>query len=201
MKKIIALTFLAISMTACPQKAPKAVAEKAPAVVPPAAVKPVVKKMKEVPITKKLAALGQKKTYSITYPKGWELKPKFMGTDTMALSQPEGASDTFRENMNVVIEPVQIKDKKAYYEANLRTMKAQMKGFKLISSTDIKLSSGIQATDLIYLHGMGGINAKNRAVFMYENRSGYVITATAKPSTFKKFNPQFEKVIQSFKLN
>lgn len=175
--------------------------------------KPLGKLLREMP-TDKIDTLGdsnevpkdrigvtKSERYSITYPPTWSLKPKFMGTDTMALSVLEGEGDLFKENINVVVERIRIGSRKAYSEANLKTMKNQMKGFKIISISEIKLQSGIQATNLVYLHRMSGAASKNRAVFIYEKGVGYVITASAIESTFNRYNLDFEKVVQSFRLN
>ncbi|GEM_PF-2505437 len=194
MKNIFALLVLSLSLSACPQKV-KESAKPVPGKQPTR--NKVANAVEKVSATKKIVVTPGK-TYTIKYPEGWELKPKFMGTDSMALSMPEGPKDLFRENINVVLEKVAVKDTQAYYDANLRAMERAMTDFKKISKTDIKLASGIPAINLVYTHRMGQISAKNRAVFIYQKGTGYVITATAKPDTFTKFNPQFEEIIQSF---
>ncbi len=213
MKHILLLTLVIFSLTACPPKIPEDSKTKAPKEFELTKeldkgddLKPVEATSKK--LTKKISIFKNKtkmiqtgEKYTISYPADWELKTKFNGTDSMAMSQPEDAADTFRENINVVIEPVQVQSRKAYFDANMKTMEKVMHGFKIISTNTITLASGIQATHLIYLHEINGVNAKNRAVFIYEKGKGYVITATAKSTTFEKFNPQFEEIIQSFKIS
>lgn len=190
--KIILLSLLLINLNACGTTTKKS----SPNLVTEQKAEELKSEIAAEPQGQITQGLG----YEITYPLGWDLTPDFMGTDTMALSQLSSDSDVFRENINVVVEPVKITGgTQTYYELNLPAMKTGLKNFSVVSETKLQLKDGL-AIDVIYLHEMGSIKAKNRVIFLYHNDVGYVITATSSPETFEEYYGTFDKIIKSFKF-
>ncbi len=138
--------------------------------------------------------------YEVTYPYNWEILRDYYGTDSMAISLPENDADNFRENVNLVFEKAAVKDHKAYYNANLPSMKTQLKNFSLVSVVSGVSETGLPFTDLIYTHEGAGVSAKNRAVFFHQNGVGFVITSTSRPETFDNYYDTFDRVVQSFTI-
>jgi len=140
------------------------------------------------------------KTFAITLPKGWEQQKDVMGAVVVAISPQEGSKDTFRENINVVVENLtQQMTPKAYYEASFNILKKLFTDFKLEKKGTEKLA-GKEFYWSVFGHKMGNIKAKVLQYMSVEGLKAYVITCSAAPEKFDKFKPVFEASVRSFKL-
>ena len=148
--------------------------------------------------------LGQQvektKDYKVSYPVGWELKPNYLGTETMALSQLEASNDTFRENCNTVSEalPIKTMDASGYHQASLPAMKSQLKKFKSLATQSLTTATGIDAFVMDYRHTYGELDIFVRATFYANAGTGYVVTCSATTDGFNRFEKIFDYVAQSF---
>ncbi len=158
------------------------------------------KPLKMEPDIKPAGELIQGTGYEITYPEGWEVVTKFLGTDSMAKSPLVSKEDTLSENINVMVDPSAGNDGvDAYYRGNLKGLQQNLNEFVLLSKEHLNHSSG-KAIDLTYGHSYQGTKLKNRAVFLLHKGIGYVLTTTATPQTFDEYYNAFDKIIHSFKL-
>lgn len=145
------------------------------------------------------------KGYTITLSEDWVIGPDSMctyGIDLVALAPLDHTRSGYRENFLVAVEPTQVPiSRDAYFDAQYEKLKKFMPNFELESMREIELESEVQAVQIVYLHRTHGHYLKNRQVLMYERGIGYVLIATANQTTFEKFTPQFEQMIQSFRLD
>ena len=140
--------------------------------------------------------------YAIEYPTEWELKPKYMGTDSMAISPLEGQTDAIRENVNVVFESTSVATTpRAYFEANLPTMKQHLQKFTQLTNQPVLLTTGVNAHELMYTHEYNGQVFQVRAIFLAKGSVGYVITCTALPETYAQHAGQFDSIVNSFRFD
>lgn len=159
---------------------------------------------KAAPTTSEAANFSGKKFtdsaegFSIEFPADWETRPKYSGTVVISLSPVSGPSDRFRENVNVVTEPLPTPmDIETYYQANLKGMEGALKNFKILGKKTVSIS-GKPAIQVVTTHEMGQITAKALAYFMTHNNKGYVITCTATPDSFDATKSQFEQISNTF---
>lgn len=187
----------------CPEKVDKTPEAEPPSEEPAAAKTTIAPKKVEEP-PKKRAAIDPNAArgngYYITYPKDWDFKPNYMGTDTMALSKPEGKSDTFMENVNVVFEntgaPV---SPKKYFDMSQPMMKKMLTDFKIESDRALTTKSGEKAHEMVYRHRMGEMKIKVKATFFTKGSTGYVVTCSALGNdAYKKFEKDFDEITGSF---
>ncbi|MBN2802856.1 MAG: hypothetical protein JXR91_07165 [Deltaproteobacteria bacterium] len=144
--------------------------------------------------------LGPK--YFIDYPSDWEIKYKFMGSDSLGLTPMESAGDTFRENINVVLENAPADYTRAdCIKSTIENMKKMLNDFKIIKQSDIKINN-LKCHVIEYSATMGQYQLHNRVyVFMVE-QSLYDVTASMlKGDSFKKFNQILENAVKTFKIN
>lgn len=140
------------------------------------------------------------KGYSISFPKTWELKEKYRETDVIALSPQENSADRFRENVNVITSDLgQVYSLDTYYKANIENAEKGLNKFKQVQLTDIKIN-GIPTKRLVYTHEMQDISIKVIAFVLVKGKMGCVITCTALPDSYSKYEKTFDEVAKSFKF-
>lgn len=195
MKKMLICVLLC---SACGSSKPQVETDKQPALVENTA--PVVAETTEVaetPLDPEIQGDG----YVIRYPGDWQLVPKFMGTDTMAISPKSDPADTFQESVNVVFEDMQQSmTPQAYQVANLPAMQSQLQKFTVVSEKTMQLPAGYNAIDMLYSHEFNGVPITVRAIFLTRGTLGYVITCSASPSSFADFADIFDDVVSSFEF-
>jgi len=143
---------------------------------------------------------NSKDNFSIKFPKDWENKEGFMGTDVISLSPRENTADQFRENVNVVVEKIpdgmSLND---YFNANLPKLSKVVQNFQNKETGTTTINDN-DAQWLIYAGSIGTINLKSKQYYMVHDNKGYVITCSATPGTYDNFNSVFDEVVQSFQF-
>jgi hypothetical protein len=153
--------------------------------------------------------LSKEKGFSIALPKGWEIKEKVMGSSVIAvIPSANNNSDQFRENINVVVEPLpQAMNTKTYFTESMKVLKKLFTDFKLEKSGHGPLDRQVATNDKtdtywsVFTHRMGKVRAKVMQYMMVKGNQAYVITCSAAPGTFDKLRPVFEASAKSFKIN
>jgi len=137
------------------------------------------------------------KHFSLDLPKQWEQRKDAMGAAIIALRPAEGKKDTFRENVNVVVEPLSAKmTAKQYFDASQGVLAKAFSEFHL----EKKGHSMIDKHDFfwsIFTHRLGTTRAKVLQYMTVDGSNGYVVTGSALPATFPKFLPTFESIAKS----
>lgn len=158
-----------------------------------------------LPTTKAHAVTSQRfvskdKGFEVVLPKGWEQKKNVMGAEIIALRPKGGKSDSFRENVNVVVENLNQKlAAKDYYKASQSVLAKVFNEFK-IEKTGHSTINKHDTYWCIFTHKMGGIRAKVLQYMTTEGTRGFVVTGSALPDTFDKYKKEFEATAESLKI-
>jgi hypothetical protein len=138
--------------------------------------------------------------FTVDFPAEWELQTGIRGTAIMAVSPPSGPSDSYRENINIVIEDISDKpDADYYYESNLNNLKFFLKNFSVESRSPAEINHHA-AQKIVFTATSGAVESKFMMFMMKHKNIGYVITAAATPESFSEFSEAFEKTATSFKI-
>lgn len=140
--------------------------------------------------------------YSIQYPSTWELnKSGLMGTAFIFLSQPEGPSDDFRENVNLVVQA--LNGQKVSMDQFVQLTKNQLE--VMINDVNILYDerlekAGMDYHRMIYTGTQDGFNLKLEQYYFLANDKVYVLTLTCKIVDFEDYAEIGEKIMGSFEL-
>ena len=141
---------------------------------------------------------NKEKGFEIVVPRDWENGENYYGTAFIAVSPLENKKDTFRENVNVVVEPF-AEGAEGYYKANLVNMKKLLTDFKELKTEKLKINSK-DAVSLIYSHRMGEVNIKVLVFFMVNGKKAYCLTCSADPASFDKYSKIFKEIAETLIL-
>lgn len=141
--------------------------------------------------------------FSIALPSGWQQDKDALGTVVMALSQKEGKSDNFRENINVVVEALSGKmSSKEYFDASQAAIKKVFhdQSFRLEKAGKEKLANN-EFYWSVYTHKTpAGSLAKVLQYVTVKDLRAYIITCSAAPDRFNKYRPTFDTSLKSFRF-
>jgi len=138
--------------------------------------------------------------FSIVFPKYWEIQQKEMGTAVIALSPEEGSKDDFRENVSITVEEVSgdiTLDK--YFVVSQQNLKSYSKDYKLLYKNNTWLSRK-PAMILGFTYSMSGLKLKVLQYYCLYKNKAYVITCTALPHTFDRYEEIFLKIVRTFRF-
>lgn len=138
--------------------------------------------------------------FSIKFPDSWEVREKAYGTIVMALSPQESSADNFRENVNIVTENLPGSYTLAQYvSASESSMSRSLNSFKVLSRGVIRIGDR-NSQWVIFTHKSGSLVAKGIQYYFVESGKAYIITCTGKPDSFRKYQPAFQKIANTFRI-
>lgn len=138
--------------------------------------------------------------FSIVFPKYWEIQQKEMGTAVVALSPEEGIRDEFRENVAITIEEVSGDSTlKKYFELSQKNLKSYSKDYRLLYKNNTWLARK-PAMILGFTYTMSGLKLKVLQYYCLYKNKVYVITCTALPHSFDRYEETFLKIVRSFRF-
>ncbi len=141
------------------------------------------------------------KGFSVVLPETWERQENAHGTVVLALSPQADASDTFRENINVVVEDLPGEYSVAdYYLANQDQLRKVMTDFVEVQLGET-IIQGQSAKRLVFTHRMGQLNLKVLQYYFSKGKRGFVVTCTAAPESYAQFEAEFERSVHSMMLD
>jgi len=155
------------------------------------------------PATDYLTYTSRKNKLSIKYPSSWNKLEGIQGTIIAFRRPKENNSEKFLENLNIVIEELSEKDKKAtldqYFKAGLAALKEIFPTLEVVSSFDTTLANNPARRNL-YNYSVSGLHLKLMQMFMIVNAKVYIISYTASEENYEKYLPTINAMIDSFKL-
>lgn len=135
--------------------------------------------------------------FSITVPDGYKVKPDYSEQVPVILYSPaEGDKDEFTENINVVTQTFD-GDIETYFQANVMGMNNLMREFKMIKSGSASIN-GLESRWILYSFAYGEKTMKVLAYCFTVNGTGYVITCSAVPDSYERFEKTFRQTCESF---
>lgn len=144
----------------------------------------------------------ENKTFAIQYPSNWTLNNSgMMGTSFIIFSQLTSTKDSFRENVNLVIQNLngQLINLDQYTDISVKQIKQIATNGHLIESKRIKNKEG-EYQRMVYTGDQGTFKLKFIQYYWVKNGSAYVLTFTAEVSEFDRFKEEAEKSLNSFTL-
>ena len=139
-----------------------------------------------------------KDRFTITAPTSWEKAEGKMGMTVVFVEPLAGASDTFRENVNVVVEKLPAgMGLDGYVKACNEALAKMMTNFKEVSSARVKLGEN-DAQRNVYQHKMGVYDLKVLGYFVVHGGWAYILTCTATVDEYDNHEPAFEDICKTF---
>jgi hypothetical protein len=137
---------------------------------------------------------------SLQYPKNWERNNNNNSYAIfVAISPPENEQDTFRENVNIVTEVALGYSLESYYRGNLATMHKLLDSFTIIREGERNINSN-PSKWVIYNYKYNEVDITVKAYFFHTGLKGIVFTATANPSSFKKYEATFDDIVSTLRI-
>lgn len=150
--------------------------------------------------TKTVRFVEKDRGFAMEIPADWEKHQGDYGAALIALSPLEGNKDSFRENVNVVVEDLSsTMATKDYYKASQELMKKAFNEFK-VEKTGVTRLNGTEFHWTLFVHRIGTLRARVLQHIAVSGKRAYVVTASAMPDKFNKYKPAFDATIASFRI-
>jgi len=140
------------------------------------------------------------KDYSISYPEDWTFDTSGqMNTTFIIFSQLE-LNDTFRENMNLMIQDLTNMnlDLEGYTKLSLKQIKA-VPNYSIIESKDMK-KGNITYHEIVWKGFVTGKNLKFKQFYYVRNEKAYLLTLTCEENKYDTYSKVGTKILNSFTL-
>lgn len=140
------------------------------------------------------------KRFSIHFPEEWDSTFQEKESSLAAVSPPDDAYDTFREN--ILVDSFQLSvvaDLKDYFSGNLEFLTSKIPNIKILKTEKLKIDDQ-QAIKLSYTSEMGGYHYYTIQVFMLKDRRGYIMTFMAEKKRLEDYRDIFHQIIESFQF-
>ncbi len=140
--------------------------------------------------------------YAIEYPNEWKIdRSGQSGSRFILFSKPTSTVDTFRENVNLIIQDLTGKNIDLIDFATLSENQIRSQ----LSPDAISFSQQLQANDLsyhklIYKGRQGNFDLQFEQYYWVENEKAFVLTLTCEEKEFEKFQQIGEKILNSFRI-
>ena len=140
--------------------------------------------------------------FFVSYPSNWEPVTQNYQNQIINgfLAPTDSQNDSFRENLNVIVEtyqsPVQLAD---YYQWNINQLKA-FPDIQFLGNYD-GFVSGVPSKILIYSRSQSGKNLTFSQVYLVQGNKGYILTFTAESNRYQVYQPIFQQMMDRFRLN
>jgi len=144
----------------------------------------------------------EQSTYSVQYPSTWELnQSRQMGTTFVLFSPLESDKDTFKENVNLLIQDLrgQNIDLNRYTEISEAQIKSMVANSSLIESKRIK-NGDDEYHKLMYSGDQGSLQLLFEQYYWVINDKAFVLTYTSEKAKFADYRETGEQILNSFKL-
>ncbi len=144
----------------------------------------------------------ERDSYSIQFSKDWIIdESNFMGMDFMIFAPSENGANTFRENLNIVLEDISAFDidLAQYVELSTSQLTKFIEDFELLSS-DTKSSANGDYQEVIYQGMQGKLKLKWLQRYLVTSEKAFVITFTAEPESFGDYLKEVEVIMNSFEM-
>ena len=136
--------------------------------------------------------------FSVDNPVGWE-QSEFPGVLVVFLSPLEGAEDTFRQNVNVVVEEgVSGYSAEEYSEAAGENMRKLMTAFQELATGTMTID-GEEVPTRDYSFAQGEYTLRGRQAYVVKDDLAYVLTYTALTGDEDKYAAEGEQIMATFK--
>lgn len=143
---------------------------------------------------------------SLQYPADWSIKENPSAGVIVAFGSPkESSSDTFVDNVNVLISDLSSKPEMTLDEvSNLwqkQTEEDLAAGAFKLSEIKPATLAGQDAKQLVFTYSLQGKDIKGMVVIALKDKKVYIVTYTAEKGSFDKFEDAANTIISSLQVN
>lgn len=135
--------------------------------------------------------------YSIQYPKDWTVQTDITGVSAAFLSPADGDSDTFKENVTLVVQDLAgaaTSSLDQYASETQKALEKMITNFKLVSS---EKSDENHAFFLEYTGTQGQFDLHWQQAAIIEDDKAYIVTYTAEPGNVEKYQDTVGEMIDT----
>ena len=153
------------------------------------------------PALAQLTPVSYAASFELAAPPTWDVYRDLGQMRLIALSPKEGETDTFQENVNVVLEgmlPGITWD--AYMERNDLMMAQGLVDYEQVDRTQVEVA-GHPALRSVYLHTLNGQRLQVLSYTLQVEARVYVVTCTAPEPAFAAHLDTFEAIAQSLSID
>ncbi len=139
--------------------------------------------------------------YTLDRPENWEVEENDAFTYFKSPSQENQTG--LQENVVVYIKELEPADRnlKDFFQNSIYNLMATSPTFMIIDFSEYEYSLGdMPAYRILYSEGEEGSKINYLQVFAVKDNNGYIITYNAPAETFKKYLPEAEAIISSYRL-
>lgn len=135
--------------------------------------------------------------FTLSYPKEWT--PKTLGNAIAFLSPQADAQDNFQENVNVIQQDLSAQPMtlQQYTDLSMKQL-TEAFGAKAVVSTTSRTIAGQKAMEMVYNMTYQGRPLKVRECWFIKDKTAWLLTFTADPAQFSKYEPTGMAIINSF---
>lgn len=137
--------------------------------------------------------------YSISLPTSWEKQEQDMGQGIwiFSITSPaEDSADFFFENINIIVVPADTTDLGQANSRGIDYLKRNMTQFNLIDQGIGNIGQH-PASWFVHTYSYEGHTLKALKYTLINGSDAYVVTCTALPESFARFQPVFERIVAS----
>lgn len=141
--------------------------------------------------------------YSIDYPKEWTKSTIPSGAPGVAFLTPkDGPNDVFQENVNVIVQDLsdQPMTLDEYTDLNKKQL-VQLVGASALTSIQPTKLAGADAKVALYSMKYGAYTLKIKQYWTVKNKKAFVLTYTAFPDQYARYEGTATQLINSLRLN
>ncbi len=139
---------------------------------------------------------------SLDFPVGWAIN-RFQQNAPLLLEarSPAEARGDFLENVNLVVlsfpEPTSASEVR---QANLREIAGRYPEYELEATGSLNTADRVARWATIKVT-VDGFPLKDKIYYFVQNKEGFVLTCTAEPAAFERYEILFDRIAASFKKN
>jgi hypothetical protein len=139
--------------------------------------------------------------YTLIYPVAWSVREENGGATVTFTTPAESSSDTFRENLRVVVQDLTAspKDLDTFVASQLVTRKAGLANYNLILDGPIKIGT-YNARKLAYTATLGSGRMQWVEIYTIRGLTAYSLSFTSEESHYRIFVEDLDKTLNSFTL-
>ena len=139
--------------------------------------------------------------YSIAFSKEWENAPNKNPTiDLFITAQPDGKTDRFSENINVLIQNVGDTMNLEQFEKLTKSQLGTMVPGSELTSSKITKKNGTDCLQMEYKAPMNGLDLQFVQDVYMKNSKVYILTFSAEQASYQAYKSMAQKVLNTFKL-
>jgi len=140
--------------------------------------------------------------FQISYPLEWEIAEDFMGSVVMFLSPQETSEDTFRENLNIMVQDLtaQPMTLEQYTEISMGQFRQIVTDFKILSPLAQSSLLNYPGHELHFTGKQGQHKLTWYSTWSLIDHNAYILTCTGEKKRFKRFWPTFREMVSAFRL-